>query len=143
MTRFAQTNGYERDAEKPEAWRYRDYVIDAFNADKPYDRFVLEQLAGDELDDVTNESITATGFYRLGIWDDEPDNQAAAAWDEIDEMVRTTSAAFLGLTMGCARCHNHKFDPIPQEDYYRLAAFFRNVEPYGTWISATHLADER
>jgi mono/diheme cytochrome c family protein len=139
VARFAQTNGYERDAEKPEAWRYRDYVINAFNADKPYDRFITEQLAGDELDEPTSESITATGFYRLGIWDDEPDNQAAAAWDEIDEMVGTTSAAFLGLTMGCARCHNHMFDPIPQEDYYRFAAFFRNVEPYGKALSATHL----
>ncbi|HEV8003277.1 MAG TPA: DUF1549 domain-containing protein, partial [Planctomycetaceae bacterium] len=139
VARFAQTNGYERDAEKPEAWRYRDYVINALNADKPYDRFITEQLAGDELDEPTKESITATGFYRLGIWDDEPDNQAAAAWDELDEMVRTTSAALLGLTMGCARCHNHMFDPIPQEDYYRMAAFFRNVEPYGKALSATHL----
>ena len=102
VARFAQTNGYERDAEKPEAWRYRDYVIAAFNDDKPYDRFVLEQLAGDELDDVTNESITATGIYRLGIWDDEPDDKQAAVWDEIDEMMRTTGAAFYGLTLGCA-----------------------------------------
>jgi hypothetical protein len=140
VTRFAQTNGYERDAEKPESWRYRDYVINAFNADKPYDRFIVEQLAGDELDEPTAESIIATGFYRLGIWDDEPDNQAAAAWDEVDEMVRTTGAAFLGLTLGCARCHNHMFDPIPQEDYYRFAAFFRNVEPYGKAASRTHLA---
>src|SRR3984885_1216830 len=139
VVRFAQTNGYERDAEKPESWRYRDYVIDAFNADKPYDRFITEQLAGDELDEPTRESIIATGFYRLGIWDDEPDNQDAAAWDEVDEMVRTTGAAFLGLTLGCARCHNHMFDPIPQEDYYRLAAFFRNVEPYGKALSRTHL----
>ncbi len=140
VTRFAQTNGYERDAEKPEAWRYRDYVIQAFNDDKPYDRFVIEQLAGDELPDPTNQSIIATGFYRLGIWDDEPDNQKAAAWDEIDEMVRTTGSTFLGLTLGCARCHNHMFDPIPQEDYYRFAAFFRNVEPYGIPVSATHMA---
>jgi hypothetical protein len=139
VTRFAQTNGYERDAEKPESWRYRDYVINAFNSDKPYDRFITEQLAGDELDEPTTESIIATGFYRLGIFDDEPDNQAAAAWDEVDETVRTTGAAFLGLTLGCARCHNHMFDPIPQEDYYRMAAFFRNVEPYGKALSRTHL----
>jgi mono/diheme cytochrome c family protein len=143
VTRFAQTNGYERDAEKPESWRYRDYVIQAFNDDKPYDRFVTEQLAGDELAEVTNESIIATGFYRLGIWDDEPDNQQAAAWDEIDETVRTTGAAFLGLTLGCARCHNHIFDPISQEDYYQLAAIFRNVEPYGVPVSATHMAANR
>jgi hypothetical protein len=140
VTRFAQTNGYERDDEKAEAWRYRDYVISAINDDKPYDRFVLEQLAGDELPDTTNDSIVATGFYRLGIWDDEPDSQKAAAWDEIDEMVRTTGSAFLGLTLGCARCHNHMFDPISQEDYYQFAAFFRNVEPFGVPKSATHLA---
>jgi hypothetical protein len=139
VTRFAQTNGYERDAEKPESWRYRDYVIAALNDDKPYNRFVLEQLAGDELPDATNESIIATGFYRLGIFDDEPDNQKAAAWDEIDEMVRTTGASFLGLTLGCARCHNHMFDPISQEDYYQFAAFFRNVEPYGVPLSVTHM----
>ncbi|HEX4073554.1 MAG TPA: PSD1 and planctomycete cytochrome C domain-containing protein [Planctomycetaceae bacterium] len=139
VTRYAQTNGYERDAEKPESWRYRDYVIAALNDDKPYNRFVLEQLAGDELPDATNESIIATGFYRLGIWDDEPDNQKAAAWDEIDEIVRTTGASFLGLTLGCARCHNHMFDPIPQEDYYQFAAFFRNVEPYGVPVSVTHM----
>jgi hypothetical protein len=141
VTRFAQTNGYERDAEKPEAWRYRDYVIRSFNDDKPYDRFIMEQLAGDELDDVSNDSIVATGFYRLGIWDDEPDNQKAAAWDELDEIVRTTGATFLGLTLGCARCHNHMFDPISQEDYYRFASFFRNVEPYGVARSATHRAE--
>jgi hypothetical protein len=140
VTRFAQTNGYERDGEKAEAWRYRDYVIAAFNEDKPYDRFVIEQLAGDELPDASNDSIIATGFYRLGIWDDEPDSQKAAAWDEIDEMVRTTGSAFLGLTLGCARCHNHMFDPISQEDYYQFAAFFRNVEPLGVPASATHLA---
>jgi Protein of unknown function (DUF1553)/Protein of unknown function (DUF1549) len=139
VVRFAQTNGYERDGEKPEAWRYRDWVIRAFNDDMPFDRFVTEQLAGDEIDEPTTDSIIATGFYRLGVWDDEPDNQRAAAWDEIDEMVRTTSAAFLGLTIGCARCHNHMFDPIPQEDYYRFAAFFRNVEPYGKPASLTHL----
>jgi hypothetical protein len=140
VTRFAQTNGYERYAEKPEAWRYRDYVIAALNDDKPYNRFVIEQLAGDEIPDATNESIIATGFYRLGIWDDEPDNQKAAAWDDIDEMVRTTGAAFLGLTLGCARCHNHMFDLIPQDDYYQFAAFFRNVEPYGVPVSPTHMA---
>ncbi len=140
VTRFAQTNGYERDGEKAEAWRYRDYVIAAFNDDKPYNRFVVEQLAGDELPDTTNDSIIATGFYRLGIWDDEPDSQKVAAWDEIDEMVRTTGSAFLGLTLGCARCHNHMFDPISQEDYYQFAAFFRNVEPFGVPKSATHLA---
>ena len=138
IVRYAQTNGYERDDEKPNAWRYRDYVIQSLNEDKPYDRFVLEQLAGDELADVTHDSIVATGFYRLGAWDDEPDDKVLAVWEELDDIVQTTAETFLGLTIGCARCHEHKFDPIPQEDYYRLLAFFRNVTPYGKDQSATH-----
>jgi mono/diheme cytochrome c family protein len=130
VVRYGQTNGYERDGEKPYVWRYRDYVIRAFNDDKPYDRFVQEQLAGDELDEVTDDSIIATGFYHLGVHDDEPDDARAAEYDGLDDVVRTTSTAFLGLTVGCARCHDHKFDPIPQADYYRLLAFFRNTKPY-------------
>ena len=138
LVRYAQTNGYERDGEKPYAWRYRDYVINALNKDKPYDRFVTEQLAGDELDDATPESIIATGFYRLGVWDDEPDDKLAAWYEELDDIIRTTGETFLGLTVGCARCHDHKFDPIPHADYYRLLAFFQNVAPYGKSTSYTH-----
>ena len=138
LVRYAQTNGYERDGEKPHAWRFRDYVVRSFNEDKGFDRFVQEQLAGDELEGLSRETIIATGYYRLGVWDDEPDDKLVALWDEIDDLVRTTGETFLGLTIGCARCHEHKFDPIPQEDYYRLAAFFRNVIPYGTDQSATH-----
>ena len=138
LVRYAQTNGYERDGEKPHAWRFRDYVVRSFNEDKGFDRFVQEQLAGDELKDLSRETIIATGYYRLGVWDDEPDDKQVALWDEIDDLVRTTGETFLGLTIGCARCHEHKFDPIPQADYYRLAAFFRNVIPYGTDRSATH-----
>jgi hypothetical protein len=130
LARFAQSNGYERDNEKPLAWRYRDYVIKAFNDDKPYDQFVREQLAGDELDQVTDDSITATAFYRLGVWDDEPDDRRQAEFDGLDDMVSTAASAFLGLTLGCARCHDHKFDPIPQEDYYGMLAFLRNVKYY-------------
>jgi hypothetical protein len=130
LVRFAQTNGYERDDEKPHIWRYRDYVIDSLNADKPYDQFVREQLAGDELDRVTDESIIATGFYRLGVWDDEPDDGRQAEFDELDDMLSTTGSVFLGLTVGCARCHDHKFDPLSQEDYYSLLAFLRNVKRY-------------
>jgi hypothetical protein len=128
--RFAQSNGYERDDEKPMAWRYRDYVIRAFNEDKPYDQFITEQLAGDELSPVTNDSLIATGFYRLGVWDDEPDDNRMAEFDELDDVMVSTGAAFLGLTVGCARCHDHMFDPIPQADYYRLLSFFRNMRPY-------------
>lgn len=138
VVRFAQTNGYERDGEKPHAWRYRDYVIQAFNDDKPFDQFVMEQLAGDEIDDVTHESIIATGYYRIGVWDDEPDDKTAAVYEGLGDIVRTTGEAFLGLTIGCARCHDHKFDPIPQADYYSLLSFVRNVAPYGRDISQTH-----
>ena len=131
IVRFAQTNGYERDDEKPNAWRYRDYVIRALNADKPYDRFVTEQLAGDELAPLTDDSLAATAFYRLGVWDDEPDDPRQADADELDDIVSTASSAFLGLTLGCARCHDHKFDPLSQEDYYSFTAFFSNIHRYG------------
>jgi hypothetical protein len=130
LVRYAQTSGYERDEEKPLAWRYRDWVIDAFNADMPYDRFILEQLAGDELPDASPGSAIATGFYRLGVWDSEPDDDALADYDELDDTLRTISEGFMGLTVGCCRCHDHKFDPLPQEDYYSLLAFLRNVQPY-------------
>lgn len=129
VARYAQSNGYERDSEKPLAWRYRDYVINAFNQDKPYDRFLREQIAGDELPDATLDSIIATGFQRLGVWDDEPDDAVLAEYDGLDDIVSTTGAAFLGLTLGCARCHDHKFDPISQKDYYQFLAFFRNIRP--------------
>ena len=142
LVRYAESNGYERDGPKPHAWRYRDYVIDSFNSDKPYDEFVREQLAGDELAEaaIRNEptlspqwraSLIATGFYRLHIWDDEPDNTAAAEFDDLDDMLSTTGTAFLGLTVGCARCHDHKFDPISQTDYYSLLGFLRNIDSYG------------
>jgi len=130
LVRYAQTNGYERDDEKPHIWRYRDYVISAFNADKPYDLFVREQLAGDEVDYVTPETLIATGYYRLGVWDDEPDDLRQAEFDDLDDMLATTSSVFLGLTIGCARCHDHKFDPITHEDYYSLLSFIRNVKRY-------------
>jgi hypothetical protein len=131
LVRFAQTHGYEFDDEKAEAWRYRDYVIRSLNEDKPYDRFVQEQIAGDELPDATPDSIIATGFCRLGVWDKEPDDKQAALVDEYDDMVRTSAETFLGLTVGCARCHDHKFDPISQEDYYKFVACFRGVLSLG------------
>jgi mono/diheme cytochrome c family protein len=127
VVRYAETNGYERDTPKPEMWRYRDYVINAFNEDKPYDVFVKEQLAGDELDVVGPEQIIATGYYRLGIWDDEPADKAQGKYDVLDGIVDTTAQAFLGTTMGCARCHEHKIDPFPQADYYRLLSMFHNI----------------
>ena len=131
LVRYAETNGYERDSEKPMAWRYRDYVISAFNRNLPYDRFVQEQLAGDELPDKDADSITATGFHRLGIWDDEPADRKLARYDYLDDILKTTSDVFLGMTVGCARCHDHKIDPIPTKDYYSMLSFFANVSPHG------------
>ena len=131
LVRYAETNGYERDSRKDLIWKYRDYVIRAFNEDKPFDRFVLEQLAGDELPDKDADSITATGFYRLGIWDDEPADRERARYDYLDDILRTTSETFLGMTIGCARCHDHKIDPITQRDYYSLLAFFSDISPHG------------
>ncbi len=130
LVRFAESNSYERDGAKPHAWRYRDYVIRSFNADKPYDRFLREQLAGDEFPDPSPDAITATGYYRLGVWDDEPADRELARLDALDDLVTTTGQVFLGLTIDCARCHNHKLDPIPQSDYYRLLGFFNNINPY-------------
>ena len=131
LVRFAETNSYERDGVKPNAWRYRDYVIRSFNDDKPYDRFIKEQLAGDELPDGGPEALTATGFYRLGLWDDEPADRDQARSDGLDDIVATTTGqVFLGLTVDCARCHDHKLDPIPQKDYYKFLSFFQNVNHY-------------
>src|SRR5215475_2602571 len=90
----------------------------------PYDRFLLEQLAGDELPDATADTLIATGFYRLGPWDDEPADPRQDRFDQLDDMVATTSEAFLGLTLGCARCHDHKFEPLTSLDYTRLVAVF-------------------
>lgn len=131
LVRYAESNSFERDGTKPYAWKYRDYVIRSFNTDKPYDRFIKEQLAGDELDAVTPETLIATGYYRLGLWDDEPVDAETAYYDGLDDIVSTTGQAFLGLTVGCARCHDHKIDPFPQADYYRLLAFFHGIRHYG------------
>ena len=131
VVRFAETNSFERDGVKPNAWKYRDWVIASINSDKPYDQFVREQIAGDELDKVTTETLTATGYYRLGIWDDEPADPLQARFDEYDDIVSTTGQAFLALTINCARCHDHKIDPISQHDYYSMVAFMRDVTSYG------------
>jgi mono/diheme cytochrome c family protein len=131
LVRYAETGGYEVDAPKPNAWRYRDYVIQSFNADKPYDRFVREQLAGDELDPVTTDGLIATGYYQLAPFDGGAPDKLQAQYDGLDDIVATTGQVFLGLTVNCARCHDHKIDPFPQADYYRLLAFFHNVRVGG------------
>ncbi len=131
VVRYAETNSYERDAPKPHVWKYRDYVIRSLNDDKPFDQFVREQLAGDQLDEVTVETMIATGYYRLGIYQDEPDDPLQVKADEMDDIVSTTGQAFLGLTVGCARCHDHKIDPFPQQDYFGLVAFMADITPFG------------
>lgn len=126
VVRYADSNGFETNRERKTAWPYRDYVIEAFNSDKPYDVFIREQLAGDAMD-----ADAATGFLVAGPYDivKSPDVNLSLMQrqDELADMVNTTGTAFLGLTMGCARCHNHKFDPIPQKDYFAMQAVFAGV----------------
>ena len=124
VVRFAETCGYERDQLKPGIWKYRDWVINAFNSDMSFDQFVTEQLAGDEIPNRTEQSVIATGMLRAGTWNDEPNDAADYLYTRLEDMVHTTTSAFIGLTVKCARCHDHKFDPIRQTDYYRTASFF-------------------
>jgi Protein of unknown function (DUF1549)/Protein of unknown function (DUF1553) len=123
LARYADSGGYEFDVDRPHAWRYRDYVIKSFNEDKPYDQFIREQLANDQLNPNDIEALIPTGFCRNGPTVDNANNEETRT-DELDDMVTTTSSVFLGLTVGCARCHDHKYDPIPQRDYYRMQAIF-------------------
>ena len=137
VVRYSDSNGFDWDEFRPKAWRFRDYVVRAFNTDKPFDRFVLEQLAGDELvpgaprTPAEQDALIATGFLRLG-----PHDSAAPLFNEqersraelMSDLVETTGGAFLGLTMACCRCHDHKFDPLSQVDHYRMRAFFEPVK---------------
>jgi hypothetical protein len=127
LVRYADSDGFEFDRDRLEAWRYRDYVVNAFNSDKPYDQFIREQIAGDEYSSNSRESMIATGYLRLG-----PSGGGGGErgrQESLDDIISTTSLAFVGLTAGCARCHDHKFDPIPQADYYRLQAVFAPSRP--------------
>ena len=128
LARYADSNGYEFDEPRPDAWRYRDYVIRSFNADKPFDRFVLEQLAGDEAFPNDHDARIATGFNLLGPDMTDASDQAQRRHNTLTDMTDTAGLAFLGLTIACARCHDHKFEPLPQADYYRLMAFFTPAE---------------
>jgi mono/diheme cytochrome c family protein len=129
LVRWAESDGYRQDAFRPQAWRYRDYVIRSLNDDKPYDRFVAEQLAGDELAPGDPEMRVATQFLRLWAYEFNQ-RDVPSQWDAIlNDLTDVTGDVFLGLGMGCARCHDHKFDPILRRDYYRLQAFFRPLLP--------------
>lgn len=131
LVRYADTHGFEVNTPRENAWRYRDYVIQAFNEDKPYDRFVMEQLAGDAMDaDEATGFLVAAAVLLPGQIGQDDASKRQARQDELDEIIVGTSATFLGLTIGCARCHDHKFDPISQRDYYTLQAFFSGVH-YG------------
>ena len=126
IARFAESHGYEQDYDRPFAFHYRDFLIKAFNRDMPFDEFVRWQLAGDELAPDDPQAMAATGFVGAGAFPTQLTEAEfeSARYNELDDMVGTTGTAMLGLTIGCARCHDHKFDPIPAEDYYRLASVF-------------------
>ncbi|MEO8659917.1 MAG: DUF1549 domain-containing protein, partial [Bryobacteraceae bacterium] len=129
VVRFAETEGFEYDTHLNGAWRYRDYVVRAFQNDKPFDRFVTEQIAGDEMAPQEDETLVAAGFLRLGPVRRNAGNQEVASSrnEVMTEMANAVSGSLLGVTLGCARCHDHKFDPFRQSDYYRLQAYFSGV----------------
>ena len=141
VARYAESTGKDINLAFPNAWRYRDYVIAAFNEDKPYDQFLREQLAGDLLpakdDKQRAEQLIATGFLAIGTKSVNQANARQFALDLADEQIDTVSQALLGVTAACARCHDHKFDPIPQSDYYALAGIFLSTDThYGTFFAA-------
>jgi len=133
VARYTESQGFEYDHYRPNAWPYRDYVIEAFNSGKPYDQFIREQLAGDAIEPVTREGIIATSLLVCGPWDQAGSSQANATQraitreEELEDLIAAVSQGMLGMTVNCARCHAHKFDPIPQADYYRIKAVFEGV----------------
>lgn len=137
LVRYAESDGFKADGLRPSAYRYRDYVIRSLNADLPYDRFVCQQLAGDELEPDNPDALVATGFLRL--WPDEYNaaNLEQRRQEILDDVTDVTGQVFLGMTFGCARCHDHKYDPILQSDYFRLQAFFAPMQPRDDLPAAT------
>ena len=135
VARYADSTGLDDDIKLPHTWKYRDYVIDAFNGDMPYDRFVIEQLAGDLLPadkpgEINQRGIIATGFLAVGPKPLVQQDKVKLKYDVVDEQIDATSKAFLGLTIACARCHDHKFDPIATKDYYSLASIFASIRNF-------------
>jgi hypothetical protein len=145
VVRYADTSGYSNDFERPNAWRYRDYVIRSFNQDKPYDQFIREQIAGDELYPDHPEALIATGFLRAGPWEHTGMSvEAVTRQMFLDDVTHATATTFLALTLGCARCHDHKFDPLPTRDYYRVQAVFATSEfarPRVPFLKEENIAD--
>src|SRR4051812_32077618 len=127
LVRYVDTEGFKTDALRENAFRYRDYVIDSFNSDRPFDEFVRQQIAGDEIEPDNPQAQIATGFLRLYPEEDNAADLFQQRQQILDDVTETTSLVFLGLTMGCAQCHDHKFDDIRQADYYRLQAFFASM----------------
>jgi hypothetical protein len=147
VVRFGESNGYEQNHLRSNAWPYRDYVVRSFNADKPYTRFVAEQLAGDALAKGDPDTEVATGFLVAGVHDtvgiQTVEGSLQQRFNDLDDMVSTIGATFLGLTVGCAKCHDHKFDPIPQKDYYRLAAVVAGVRHGERPLAGEHDSGQR
>jgi len=129
VARWAESNGYQHNRDRDHAWRYRDYVISSFNSDKPFDQFVTEQLAGDELDPLTDENLIATGFLAAAQYSGNEKDKNLQRYDILVDVVNATGNAMLGLTFECCQCHNHKFDPISARDYYRFQGFFAKAQP--------------
>ena len=129
--RYADSGGFETDIFNGHAWRFRDYVIRSFNADKPFDRFIREQVAGDELYPDDADARLATSFFTIGpVLQESGMVPGKLEYDQLTDAADTTGSAFLGLTMGCARCHDHKYDPISQREYYGLQAIFADSDQY-------------
>ena len=129
LARYADSDGYEKDLVRPYAWRYRNWVIDALNADMPFDEFTVEQIAGDLLPKPTVEQRIATGFHRNVLTNREAGvDRAEARFEQNINRTATIGTVWLGLTVGCAQCHNHKFDPISQREYYQMFAFVSDLE---------------
>ena len=140
LARYADSDGYEDDLDRREGWPYRDWVIRAFNEDLPFHTFLQWQIAGDEIAPTLPDAVIATGFLAAAPSQgttpaDTEENKLKIRYDELDDMVSTSASAFLGLTLGCARCHDHKFDPLPTRDYYRMAAIFSTTERRVAFLS--------
>jgi mono/diheme cytochrome c family protein len=150
VVRYADTSGFANDYERPNAWRYRDYVIRSLNRDKPFDRFIIEQIAGDELAPGDPEMLIAVGFLRMGPWEHTGMSVAAITRQFfVDDVTHSVGVTFLGQGLRCAQCHDHKFDPLPTKDYYRIQAVFAPVQfadrkvPYQSWENTRSFAESK